>query len=57
MRKSVIGLHNLRRRLLGASNFGLDCTDKFADKLRGQRAAGLRLCYRIYKKLVFSRRG
>ena len=31
--------------------------NKGADQLRGYRAADLRLCFRIYKKPVFSRRG
>ena len=31
--------------------------NKGADQLRGYREADLRLCFRICKKLVFSRRG
>ena len=31
--------------------------NKSADQLRGYREADLRLCFRICKKLVFSRRG
>ena len=31
--------------------------NKGADQLRGHREADLRLCFRICKKLVFSRRG
>ena len=31
--------------------------NKGADKLRGSREADLRLCFRICKKPVFSRRG
>ena len=31
--------------------------NKGADKLRGYREADLRLCFRICKSLVFSRRG
>ena len=31
--------------------------NKGADQLRGYREADLRLCFRIYKKPVFSRRG
>ena len=31
--------------------------NKGADQLRGYREADLRLCFRIYKKQVFSRRG
>ena len=31
--------------------------NKDADQLRGYREADLRLCFRICKKLVFSRRG
>ena len=34
------------------------CSEKKdADQLRGYREADLRLCFRICKKLVFSRRG
>ena len=31
--------------------------NKGADQLRGYREADLRLCFRIYKKPVFSQRG
>ena len=31
--------------------------NKGADQLRGYREGDLRLCFRVYKKSVFSRRG
>ena len=33
------------------------CENKDADQLRGNREADLRLCFRICKKPIFSRRG
>ena len=59
------GLYS-HRRWLEAWNFvfrkGSDCTircseNKDADQLRGYREADLRLCFRICKNPVFSRRG
>ena len=37
--------------------FYLCCENKGTDQLRGYREADLRLCFRIFKKPVFSRLG
>ena len=43
---------------LGSRGIILSCSEnKGADQLRGYREADLRLCFRICKKPVFSRRG